>query len=65
MRTKAFGRSRRDTGQVLVVFALGLMSMVAGLALILDGGNAYVQQRRAQPTSSIGWPACTCAPTGT
>jgi Flp pilus assembly protein TadG len=35
-------------GQILVLFALGLLVMVAGVALIVDGGNAYAQQRGVQ-----------------
>ncbi|HEV2005842.1 MAG TPA: TadE/TadG family type IV pilus assembly protein, partial [Candidatus Limnocylindrales bacterium] len=35
-------------GQIVVLFALGLLVMVAGVALIVDGGNAYAQQRGVQ-----------------
>lgn len=38
----------RPHGQILVLFALGLLVMVAGVALIVDGGNAYAQQRSVQ-----------------
>lgn len=39
---------RRDTGQILVIFALGLIVMIAGVALVLEGGNAYQHQRSVQ-----------------
>ncbi|MBI3750509.1 MAG: pilus assembly protein [Chloroflexi bacterium] len=38
----------RPHGQILVIFALGLLVMVAGVALIVEGGNAYAQQRSVQ-----------------
>jgi Flp pilus assembly protein TadG len=39
---------RRERGQILVIAVLGLVAMLAGAALILEGGNAYAQQRVAQ-----------------
>jgi Putative Flp pilus-assembly TadE/G-like len=38
----------RQNGQILVLFLLGLVVMIAGVALLVDGGNAYVQQRVVQ-----------------
>ena len=38
----------RDGGQILVLFALGLVAFVAGVALVIDAGNAYAQQRGVQ-----------------
>jgi Flp pilus assembly protein TadG len=35
-------------GQALVVFALALVAIVAMVGLVLDGGNAYAQQRVTQ-----------------
>lgn len=35
-------------GQVLVLFAGGLLAIVAMVALVIDGGNAFAQQRSAQ-----------------
>jgi Flp pilus assembly protein TadG len=35
-------------GQALVLFALGLTAVVAMVGLIIDGGNAYAQQRSTQ-----------------
>jgi hypothetical protein len=40
-------RSRRS-GQTLVIFALALVPIVAMIGLVVDGGNAFVQQRRTQ-----------------
>ena len=48
-------RSRRsaaaregERGQILVVAIIALLSMIGGVALILEGGNAYAHQRVAQ-----------------
>src|SRR5882762_9684991 len=49
-------RSRRSThdqragqrGQILVVAVLAMISMIGGVALILEGGNAYAHQRMVQ-----------------
>ena len=38
--------SRR--GQTLVLFALGLVAIISMVGLIIDGGNAYAQQRSTQ-----------------
>src|SRR3989337_514162 len=43
--TKRAGRPR---GQILVVAVIAMISMIGGVALILDGGNAYAHQRGAQ-----------------
>ena len=39
---------RKGSGQILVLFALGLVALVAGVALVIDAGNAYAQQRGVQ-----------------
>src|SRR5206468_11851702 len=39
---------RRQTGQALVLFGVGLVAIVAMVGLIIDGGNAYAQQRTTQ-----------------
>jgi Flp pilus assembly protein TadG len=36
------------SGQALVVFALALVGMLAMVGLIIDGGNAFAQQRQTQ-----------------
>ncbi len=37
-----------ERGQILVVAALALMALIAGVALVIEGGNAYAHQRIAQ-----------------
>lgn len=44
----------REGGQVIVIVALGMVAMIAGAALVLEGGNAYAQQRVAQNGSDAG-----------
>jgi hypothetical protein len=46
MRTTGF--SRDDGGQALVIVALAMVALMAGLALTLDWGYAYVQRRGTQ-----------------
>jgi Putative Flp pilus-assembly TadE/G-like len=47
-------RADREHGQVLVVFALGIVSLVALLALVVDGGFLYVERRTAQTSADAG-----------
>jgi len=42
---------QREAGQTLVVVALALTAILAMGALLVDGGNAYAQQRRTQNAS--------------
>jgi len=53
MSTRGAQRSdiRREQGQIFVLFALGLVALVAGVALIVDAGVAYAQQRGTQNAS--------------
>lgn len=39
---------QQPRGQILVLVAIMLIGMLAMLALVLDGGNAYLQRRQAQ-----------------
>ncbi len=39
---------RGERGQILVLFALGLVAMIAMAGLVLDGGGAYAQRRDEQ-----------------
>ena len=41
------GRGRWH-GQTIVVFALALTALIAMVGLVIDGGNAFAQQRRTQ-----------------
>ena len=38
----------RQAGQVLAVFVIGFLAFVAGVAFVVDGGNAYAQHRISQ-----------------
>jgi hypothetical protein len=38
----------RDAGQALVIMVVALIAVIAGLGLIIDGGNAWAQQRITQ-----------------
>ena len=40
--------SRRPRGQVIPITALAMIALIGGVALILEGGNAYAHQREAQ-----------------
>lgn len=42
------GRDRHQDGQVLVLFALGLVAMIAMVGLVLDGGDTFAQRRDQQ-----------------
>src|SRR4029077_20517922 len=39
---------RRQSGQALVIMVVAVIAMLAMTALIIDGGNAFVQQRSTQ-----------------
>jgi len=44
-------RTRRNDarrGQTLVIFALGLLAFLGMVGLVIDGGNAFAQQRKTQ-----------------
>ena len=41
-------RQRNERGQVLVIVAVGMVVIVAMVGLVIDGGYAWGQQRRAQ-----------------
>ena len=38
----------RQRGQAIALFALALAAMVAGVAVVVDGGYAFAQRRVAQ-----------------
>ena len=48
MRTARTQRTGRDEGQMLVIFALCLVAIVAMTGLVIDGGLTYVQRREQQ-----------------
>ena len=41
-------RQQHQRGQALVIMALALVAVIGGLGLIIDGGNAWAQQRITQ-----------------
>jgi Flp pilus assembly protein TadG len=46
-------RSRADKGQIIVIFALGLVAMIAMVGLVLDGGSTYAQRRAQQNAADL------------
>jgi hypothetical protein len=53
---KGFAMTRRHQrsgarGQIIVIAALAMVTMIGGVALILEGGNAYAHQRETQNAS--------------
>lgn len=47
-RDRAARDDRGQRGQIIVITALAMISMIAGVSLIIEGGNAYAHQRVAQ-----------------
>jgi putative Flp pilus-assembly TadE/G-like protein len=45
---------RRQPAQAMVLFALGLLAMVALLALVIDGSHIYLQRRTIQAAADAG-----------
>lgn len=43
----------RERGQVLVVFALALVVILAGVGLVLDGGSTFAQRRAEQNAADL------------
>ncbi len=41
-------RHRRARGQIIVISAIAMVALIGGVALVLEGGNAYAQQRGVQ-----------------
>jgi hypothetical protein len=41
-------RARSEAGQIIVIAALAMVAIIGGVALVLEGGNAYANQRIAQ-----------------
>ncbi len=46
-------RNRGEDGQVLVIFALALVGIVAMVGLVLDGGSVFAQRRDEQTVSDL------------
>ena len=47
-------RGGRQSGQILILAVLAMVVMIAGVALLVDGGNAYAQQRAVQNGADAG-----------
>jgi Flp pilus assembly protein TadG len=45
---------RRQSGQVIVLFAIALIAMLAMVGVAVDGGTLYVQRRTAQNSADAG-----------
>jgi Putative Flp pilus-assembly TadE/G-like len=43
--------ARREAGQVLALFTFGFLALVAAVAFVIDGGNAYANHRISQNAS--------------
>jgi Flp pilus assembly protein TadG len=44
----------RERGQILVLFTLGLVAIIAMVGLVLDGGGAFAQRRVEQNAADLG-----------
>ena len=51
--TKLGIRTNQRDGQVIVVFALALVAIVAAVGLVLDGGGAFTQRRSQQSAADL------------
>ncbi len=51
MRTS--DRLREDRGQIIVLFALALVALIAMVGLVLDGGSAFAQRRSEQNAADL------------
>jgi Putative Flp pilus-assembly TadE/G-like len=48
MLARLLAHDRRPRGQIIVIVAIAMVAMLAAVALVIDGGNAYAQQRKTQ-----------------
>ena len=53
METTHVGADDRERGQIIVLFALALVAIVAMVGLVLDGGSAYAQRRGEQNAADL------------
>jgi Flp pilus assembly protein TadG len=52
MRISKLGESR-EHGQIVVLFALGLVALIAMVGLVLDGGSTFAQRRGEQNSADL------------
>jgi hypothetical protein len=45
--------TRREAGQVLVIFALALVAIIGMVGLVIDGGGAFAQRRAEQSVADV------------
>ena len=53
METTQVHADDRERGQIIVLFALALVAIVAMVGLVLDGGSAYAQRRGEQNAADL------------
>ena len=53
MIRRTASRTRASDGQIIVIFALGLVAMIAMVGLVLDGGSTFAQRRGQQNASDL------------
>lgn len=53
MMRRAARRTSASEGQIIVIFALGLVAMIAMVGLVLDGGSTFAQRRGQQNASDL------------
>ncbi len=53
MHTRSTVRKERQGGQILVLFALAAVAMIAMVGLVLDGGDTYAQRRSEQNGADV------------
>ncbi|MEA2631360.1 MAG: hypothetical protein QOE66_1579 [Chloroflexota bacterium] len=54
MDTTTWPRGHRQEGQIIVVFALALVAIIAMVGLVLDGGSTFAQRRDQQTATDLG-----------
>jgi Flp pilus assembly protein TadG len=53
MTRRTASRTRANDGQIIVIFALGLVAMIAMVGLVLDGGSTFAQRRGEQNAADM------------
>jgi Flp pilus assembly protein TadG len=53
MMRRTASRTRANEGQIIVIFALGLVAMIAMVGLVLDGGSTFAQRRGQQNAADL------------
>ncbi len=51
---KTHSSVEREQGQAIIILALAMVALLAFAALAIDGGNTYVERRRAQNAADAG-----------